>query len=209
MGSREWVLRQGSAKEPIRCAIFISGSGSGMVAMIRYQQANPSCGHETSLVISDRPEAKGLDRATALGVESVCVPLPSEISDSNQKRAIHEKRILELLAESNIELVLLSGYMRLMSPSFVEQWAPYLINIHPSLLPAFPGAHAHRDVLMSGVHVSGCTVHHVDAGMDTGEILGQCRVPVFSDDDESSLAERVKIEEHRLYPTVIDYLVKQ
>ena len=208
MGSREWVLRHGSAKHPIRCAIFISGSGSGMEAMIRYQQANPSCGHETSLVISDRPEAKGLDRATALGVESLCVPLPSEISDLNRKRVIHEKLILELLAESNIELVLLSGYMRLVSASFVEQWAPYLINIHPSLLPAFPGAHAHRDVLMAGVRVSGCTVHHVDAGMDTGVILGQCRVPVFSDDDKSSLAERVKIEEHRLYPIIIDQLVK-
>lgn len=208
MGSREWVLRQGSANEPIRCAIFISGSGSGMEAMVRYQQANPSCGHVTSIVISDRPEAKGLVRATALGIESVCIPLSPETSDPIRRRLSHEKTILETLAKSNIELVLLSGYMRLVSPNFVEQWSPYLINIHPSLLPAFPGAHAHRDVLMSGVHVSGCTVHHVDAGMDTGEILGQCRVPVFSDDDEFSLAERVKIEEHRLYPTIIDHLVK-
>jgi formyltetrahydrofolate-dependent phosphoribosylglycinamide formyltransferase len=209
MGSREWELRRGSAKDPIRCAIFISGSGSGMEAMVRYQQANPSCGHKTGLVFSDRPDARGLERAAALGIDSVCIPLSTEISDPNQRRLSHEKLILTLLAESNIDLVLLSGYMRLVSPSFVEQWAPYLINIHPSLLPAFPGAHAHRDVLMSGVHVSGCTVHHVDAGMDTGEILGQCRVPVFSDDDESSLAERVKIEEHRLYPTIIDQLVKQ
>jgi len=98
--------------------------------------------------------------------------------------------------------------MRLVSPRFVEKWAPYLINIHPSLLPAFPGAHAHRDVINSGVSVSGCTIHHVDAGMDTGEILGQCRVPVFSDDDEHSLAQRVKYEEHRLYPKIIDQLVK-
>lgn len=177
--------------------------------MIRYQQANPSCGHETYLVVSDRSEARGLERATALGIDSVCIPLPADIPDPDQRRLSHEKRILELLTESNIELVLLSGYMRLMSPDFVEKWSPYLINIHPSLLPAFPGAHAHRDVIKSGVRVSGCTVHHVDAGMDTGKIIGQCKVPVFSDDDESTLAERVKIEEHRLYPSIIDQLVNQ
>ena len=177
--------------------------------MIRYQQANPSCGHETYLVVSDRSEARGLERATALGIDSVCIPLPADIPDPDQRRLSHEKRILELLTESNIELVLLSGYMRLMSPDFVEKWSPYLINIHPSLLPAFPGAHAHRDVIKSGVRVSGCTVHHVDAGMDTGKIIGQCKVPIFSDDDESTLAERVKIEEHRLYPSIIDQLVNQ
>ena len=98
--------------------------------------------------------------------------------------------------------------MRLISPDFVQQWTPRIINIHPSLLPAFPGAHAHRDVLAAGVKVSGCTVHYVDAGMDTGEILGQRRVPVFSSDNESTLSERVKIEEHLLYPQIINQIVK-
>jgi phosphoribosylglycinamide formyltransferase-1 len=111
------------------------------------------------------------------------------------------------LEEYEVELILLSGYMRLVSASFVDRWAPRIINIHPSLLPAFPGTHAHRDVLAAGVEVSGCTVHYVDAGMDSGEILGQRKVPVFSDDDEASLAERVKIEEHQLYPEVIDRIV--
>jgi len=208
MGSSQWALRRGSAQEPIRCAIFISGSGSGMEAMIRHQQVNPACGHQTVLVISDRPDVKGLERAEALGVESMCVPLPRDEEDANQRRLSHENNIQQLLEASTVELVLLSGYMRLVSPRFVEKWAPYLINIHPSLLPAFPGAHAHRDVINSGVSVSGCTIHHVDAGMDTGEILGQCRVPVFSDDDEHSLAQRVKYEEHRLYPKIIDQLVK-
>ena len=111
------------------------------------------------------------------------------------------------MEEHQIELILLSGYMRLVSANFVDQWASRIINIHPSLLPAFPGAHAHRDVLAAGVEVSGCTVHYVDAGMDSGEILGQRRVPVFSDDDESTLADRVKTEEHYLYPEVINRIV--
>jgi phosphoribosylglycinamide formyltransferase-1 len=84
-----------------------------------------------------------------------------------------------------------------------------MLNIHPSLLPAFPGAHAHKDVLTSGVSVSGCTVHHVDEGMDSGKVLAQRRVPVFPDDTESSLAMRVRIEEHTLYPDVVDHLIRQ
>ncbi len=94
--------------------------------------------------------------------------------------------------------------MRLLSPDFVERYFPKIINIHPSLLPAFPGKDAHTDVLASGVRVSGCTVHVVDAGMDTGPILAQRRVPVFSTDTRSQLAKRVQVEEHRLYPEVID-----
>ena len=94
--------------------------------------------------------------------------------------------------------------MRILSTDFVSKYYPKIINIHPSLLPAFPGADAHSDVLSSGVHVSGCTVHVVDSGVDSGTILGQCRVPVFIDDSRSTLAKRVQIEEHRLYPSVID-----
>ena len=94
--------------------------------------------------------------------------------------------------------------MRILSADFVSKYYPKIINIHPSLLPAFPGADAHSDVLSSGVHVSGCTVHVVDSGVDSGTILGQCRVPVFIDDSRSTLAKRVQIEEHRLYPSVID-----
>jgi phosphoribosylglycinamide formyltransferase-1 len=99
--------------------------------------------------------------------------------------------------------------MRLLTPYLVGQWAPNLLNIHPSILPAFPGAHAHRDAIASGVKVSGCTVHMVDEGMDTGAILAQRRVPVFPNDTESSLAARVRIEEHLLYPQVVDAFILQ
>ncbi len=201
-------LRKGTPSDPIRCALFISGSGSGMEAMVRYQQTHPDCAHKTVLVFSDKSNAKGLEKASSLGVKSACVQLPPMRTNQDERRLEHEQLIHPLLAEHDVELILLSGYMRLVSPQFVQQWTPRIVNIHPSLLPAFPGAHAHRDVLAAGAKVSGCTVHYVDAGMDTGEILGQRRVPVFPGDNESTLAERVKIEEHLLYPQIIDQIVK-
>jgi len=196
-------LRTGSVSDPIRCAVLISGSGSGMQAMVTHQQIHPECGHRTVVVLSDQPDASGLAKAEHLGIPAHCIALPEE-ADRTLRRHQHEQQIQHLLEEYEVELILLSGYMRLVTAELVEQWPARIINIHPSLLPLFPGAHAHRDVLAAGVEVSGCTVHYVDAGMDSGEILGQRRVPVFSDDEESSLAERVKIEEHQLYPEVID-----
>ena len=199
-------LRHGTASHPVRCAILISGSGSGMEAMLEHQQNDPTCGHTTVVVISDRSEASGVLKARNRDIEARCIQLPTSY-EGHERRLKHESLIQELLEEFDVELILLSGYMRLKSSQFVELWAPRIINIHPSLLPAFPGAHAHRDVLASGVNVSGCTVHFVDSGMDTGQIIAQRRVPVFPDDSESSLGERIKIEEHRLYPMVIDQLV--
>ena len=105
-----------------------------------------------------------------------------------------------------MELVVLSGYMRILTPSFVGKWKGRLVNVHPSLLPDFPGAHAHRDALSAGANITGCTVHLVDEGVDTGPILAQREVPVMADDDVTSLQERVKIAEHILYPEVIDLL---
>ena len=207
MSRQNWTLRQGSSADPIRCAVFISGSGSGMEAMLTHQKSNIHCGHTTAVVISDRHDALGLEKARNFGIPAKTVPVPSD-TNREERRRLHEHSIQSLLEEMEVELILLSGYMRLLSASFVERWAPYLLNIHPSLLPAFPGAHAHRDVLASSVDVSGCTVHFVDAGMDTGAIIAQRRVPVFSDDDEHSLAARVRLEEHQLYPEVVDRLVK-
>ena len=209
MGGAPSEQRPSTVVKPVRCAILISGSGSGMEAIIHHQQSNPGCGHETVLVIADRPDAKGLERASSLGIESRCIPLPSDHEDPTNRRVAHEKIVHEHLLAANVDLVLLSGYMRLLTPYLVGQWAPNLLNIHPSILPAFPGAHAHRDALASGVKVSGCTVHMVDEGMDTGAILAQRRVPVFPDDTESSLAARVRIEEHLLYPQVVDAFILQ
>lgn len=208
MGAATPKLRQPTKSRPIRCAILISGSGSGMKAMIQHQKTHPSCSHETVLVISDQHGAKGLERASSLGIEAICIPLPQH-EDRDERRLQHEVMVNEALQSKGVELVLLSGYMRLLTPYLVSRWAPHLLNIHPSLLPAFPGAHAHKDVLASGVSVSGCTVHHVDEGMDSGKILAQRRVPVFPGDTESSLASRVRIEEHTLYPYVVDHFIQQ
>ena len=133
------------------------------------------------------------------------MPLP-DIEDKTERRLNHDLQISNCLKEYDIELIILSGYMRLLSGQFVENWDMKILNIHPSLLPKFPGAHAHKDVLSAGVKISGCSVHYVDAGMDTGQIIAQRKVPVFSDDTIETLSQRVKIEEHILYPQVIDLL---
>ena len=203
--AEDWKLpRIGTNEDPLRLAVFISGSGSGMEALIRHQQDN-DCLHETSLVISDREEATGLSKAQAMGIEAIAVPLP-DISDKIERREAHEKEVTKFLLEYDIEVIILSGYMRILNPSFVKPWAGRILNIHPSLLPEFPGAHAHRDVIAAGSTKSGCTVHFVDSGMDTGPIIDQAEVEVSPDDDEDSLAEKVKRLEHVLYPSVIDKL---
>ncbi len=198
-----WILpRRGAVEDPLRLAVLISGSGSGMEALIRHQQ-NKDCLHVTNVVISDRADADGLSKAEALGVTAVAVPLP-DIEDREERRLAHEREVSEVLSDYGVEAVILSGYMRLLTPSFVKPWAGRILNIHPSLLPDFPGAHAHRDVIAAGVEKSGCTVHFVDSGMDTGPIIAQAEVEISPDDDENSLAEKVKQKEHILYPSVID-----
>jgi len=203
--AEDWKLpRIGTSGDPLRLAILISGSGSGMEALIRHQQAN-ECFHTTSVVISDREGIAGLEKAEALGVTAFAVPLP-ELTDKTERRLNHEKRISEILSRYDIELIILSGYMRILTPAFVKPWAGRILNIHPSLLPDFPGAHAHRDVIAAKVSKSGCTVHFVDSGMDTGPIIAQEEVDVDPFDDEKSLAEKIKSKEHLLFPAVIDQI---
>jgi len=131
--------------------------------------------------------------------------LPTDLP-APDRRLVHEEIIERKLQSSNVELVVLNGYMRILTPSFVGKWKGRIVNVHPSLLPDFPGAHAHRDVLSAGVPITGCTVHLVDEGVDTGPILAQMEVPVMAGDDVTSLQERVKQVEHTLYPRVIDLL---
>ena len=197
--------RTGSEKQPLRCAILISGSGTGMQALLRHQKSKQHCNHQTLLVISNNPDAGGIKIAEALEIPVKVLLLP-DIEDKTERRLNHELQISNCLKEYDIELIILSGYMRLLSGQFVENWDMKILNIHPSLLPKFPGAHAHKDVLSAGVKISGCSVHYVDAGMDTGQIIAQRKVPVFSDDTIETLSQRVKIEEHILYPQVIDLL---
>jgi phosphoribosylglycinamide formyltransferase-1 len=197
--------RTGSRQQPLRCAVFISGSGTGMEALVKYQNLKADCSHQTSLVISNISDAGGIVIARDFGIPVEVFSLP-DIEDKVERRLIHEKEITKCLEDYDIELIILSGYMRLLSEEFVERWHMQIINIHPSLLPEFPGAHAHQDVLSSGVKMSGCSVHYVDAGMDTGQIIAQRKVPVFKDDTVETLSQRVKVEEHILYPMVIDQL---
>ena len=197
--------RTATIDAPLRCAVFVSGSGSGMEALV-HAQRNGRLPHETVVVVSDKSAALGLERAERLGVPAVVV----EHVDNGRRltRDEHEIKLLTALEEYDVELIVLSGYMRLLSSTFLKHWPHRVVNIHPSLLPLFPGAHAHRDVLESGVSVSGCTVHMVDEGMDSGARLAQCPVPVFSDDTEATLAARIKIEEHRLYPMVLTWIAE-
>ena len=194
--------RVATPSNPLRCAILISGSGSGMQAMLEHQQ-NPNCNHVTTVVVSNKPAVAGIQRAQSFDIPVEVVELSLTLQGS-ERRLAHEIPIEQVLQDYDVELVILSGYMRLLSAEFVGRWESKIINIHPSLLPDFPGAHAHRDVIAAGVKKSGCTVHYVDAGMDSGEIIAQCEVEVADDDSEKTLALKVKQFEHILYPLVID-----
>ena len=175
-----------------------------MEALLRHQE-HAECRHTTNVVISDRIGVAGLLKAQNMDVTAVVVPLP-EIDDEIQRRLIHEEEVNQVLADHGVEVVILSGYMRLLTPSFVKPWIGRLLNIHPSLLPKYPGAHAHRDVIAAGETSSGCTVHFVDSGMDSGPILAQEVVEVLPGDNIESLGKKVKSKEHLLYPSVIDRL---
>jgi phosphoribosylglycinamide formyltransferase-1 len=204
MGGIRLLDREGSPPQPIRIAVFFSGSGTGMNALLKHQSGT-GCAHTTVVCVTDKEEAKGIEFAKQndipLIIEPIDVNLPQE-----ERRREQEMRVEQAMLEYDVDLIVLSGYMRLLTPQFVDIFYPRIVNIHPSLLPAFPGADAHTSVLASGTLVSGCTVHVVDAGMDTGTILAQRRVPVFDNDTRSHLAKRVQIEEHRIYPKVIDLI---
>jgi phosphoribosylglycinamide formyltransferase-1 len=175
-----------------------------MNALFQHQE-NQSCTHKTVLSITNKSDAGGIMFANERGIP-VEIETVDPILAKQERRIEQERRIMKHLEQYSVEVIILSGYMRILSEEFVSAYYPKIINIHPSLLPAFPGADAHSDVLSSQVRVSGCTVHVVDSGMDSGTILGQSRVPVFTGDSRASLAKRVQIEEHRLYPEIIDLI---
>ena len=190
--------RVANSNNPLRLAVFISGSGSGMAALLSHQQSS-NCAHSTELVVSNIQEVGGLQLAETFGVSTEVVELIP-----GMERTKHEDLILEVLEKYEIEAIILSGYMRILSSSFVEKWEGRILNIHPSLLPNFPGAHAHRDALKAGAEKSGCTVHFVDSGVDSGLIIAQSEVKILPEDDIKTLQNRIKKLEHTLYPVVID-----
>ena len=201
--SDEYVLpRKATPDSPLRLAVMISGGGSGLRALLKHQQEADRA-HITTLVIADSESAGGLKHATDAGIESFSVPLPQELRGAERRKA-HEEQIIRIIESKDIEMVVLSGYMRILTSFFVSRWKGRLVNIHPSLLPNFPGVHAQRDALEAGVKVSGCTVHFVDEGADSGPIIEQREVPVLESDTIDTLTDRIKQAEHELYPKVLD-----
>jgi formyltetrahydrofolate-dependent phosphoribosylglycinamide formyltransferase len=178
--------------------VLISGRGSNMVALLRAAAA-PDYPADIVAVLSNRPDAPGLALAAAAGVAAVAI----DSRPYGRDRAAHEAALHAALLARDVRLVCLAGYMRLLTPFFVEAWAGRLLNIHPSLLPAFPGLDTHARALAAGVKLHGCTVHWVTQGMDAGPIVAQAAVPVLPGDDEDAVAARVLAQEHVLYPLAL------
>ena len=153
---------------------------------------------EIAVVLADKPDAFALERAEKAGIRAVCIN-----RREYDGREPFEQALIDELEKAGVTLVVLAGFMRILTPLFVRRFAGRIMNIHPALLPSFPGAHAHRDVLAYGVKVSGCTVHFVDEGTDSGPIILQAAVPVLEDDTEETLGARVLEQEHIIYPKAV------
>ena len=181
-----------------RTAILISGRGSNMEALIAAAR-HPAFPAEITMVLSNRPDAAGLATARAMGIRTEAI----DQRDFNRDRAAHEAAINHVLSSAAVEVVCLAGYMRLLTPLLVNAWQGRMLNIHPSLLPSFPGLNTHARVLSAGVKLHGCTVHIVTQEMDAGPILAQAAVPVLPGDTEDELAKRVLRQEHAIYPAAL------
>ncbi|MCX7717606.1 MAG: phosphoribosylglycinamide formyltransferase [Candidatus Sumerlaeaceae bacterium] len=183
-----------SADEIIPVGVMLSGRGSNFEALLRkqcdgyFQRARIVC------VVSDNPDARGLVTAKANGIPAYAIA-----PHAHPGKAAYENAVLQILLQHGVSLVVLAGYMRIVGRVLLDHFPGRILNIHPSLLPSFPGLHAQRQAIEHGVRFSGCTVHFVDAGMDTGPIIGQRVVPVLPDDTEDTLSERILAQEHELY----------
>lgn len=182
----------------IKVAVLISGRGSNMEALVRAAQA-ADCPFAISLVLANRPDAGGLATAQAAGIEALCV----DQKPFGKDREAHERAIDAALRARDIQVIALAGYMRILTPFLVDAWEGRMLNIHPSLLPSYPGLDTHARALAAHETEAGCTVHLVTAGVDEGPILGQARVSILPADDESSLSRRVLEQEHSLYPATL------
>jgi phosphoribosylglycinamide formyltransferase-1 len=176
-----------------RVGILVSGRGSNMAALVDGMRS----GHiaaDPAVVIANVPEAPALRRAQEWGI-------PTEVVDHRvvKPRDTHERKVADILRAQRVDLVCLAGYMRLLSPYLVSEFPNRILNVHPALLPAFPGLDAQRQALEAGVKITGCTVHFVDEQCDHGPIVLQAAVPVIEDDDVASLSARILVEEHRIY----------
>jgi phosphoribosylglycinamide formyltransferase-1 len=195
----------------IRLGVLASGGGTNLQALLDACAAR-RIDAEVALVLSNLPGAGALERAARAGVALACVP-----SKGVADRAAYDEVLLARLREARVDLVCLAGYMRLVTPAFLRAFGPSpgsrgcprVVNIHPALLPAFPGLHGPRQALAAGVKISGCTVHFVDEGTDTGPVIAQAAVPVLDGDTEATLAARILEQEHRLYPQAIQWIAER
>jgi len=181
-----------------KLGILLSGRGSNFLAIANNIAIGKLTGCEIAVVISNKADAPGLDAARRLGLKAVA------IEANGRKRAEHDEEIVATLRAHNVDLVCLAGYMRLLSPQFVQAFPQRILNIHPSLLPAFPGLDAQQQALDYGVQVAGCTVHFVDEQLDHGVIILQKSVPVLEADDAHTLSERILEQEHIAYSEAIE-----
>ena len=185
-----------------RCVVLISGRGSNLSAILKAAAA-PDYPAEIVAVISNKADAKGLMLAQEAGVATEVVP-----SLGVTDREVYDQALLAAIDRHEPDLVILAGFMRILTPNFVSHYANRMINIHPSLLPSFTGMHTHQRALDAGVHVHGCTVHFVTAELDHGPMIAQAAVPVYADDDAAKLAARVLKEEHRIYPAAVRWFAE-
>jgi phosphoribosylglycinamide formyltransferase-1 len=185
-----------------RLGILLSGRGSNFEAIADNVQRG-RLDAEIAVVISNRPEARGLELARSRGLAALALP------SQGIARQQYDGRMLAELQRHRVDLVCLAGFMRLLSPEFCRAFPLRTVNIHPSLLPAFPGLHAQRQALEHGAKVSGCTVHFVDQDLDAGPIILQAAVPVLDDDTEDTLAARILVEEHRIYSQAIALVLSE
>ncbi len=184
-------------RHKLRIGVLISGSGTNLQAIIDRCEAGDIDG-SVVCVISNKAAAFGLERATRHGIPAIHVD-----HRSYPDRSAYDSTLVETLRKHAVDLVVLAGFMRIVTPTLLDAFPNRVMNIHPALLPSFPGLDAQRQALEYGVKVSGCTVHFVDAGTDTGPIILQSTVPVLEDDTEESLSQRIHAEEHKLYPAAI------
>jgi phosphoribosylglycinamide formyltransferase-1 len=182
---------------PHRIGVLLSGRGSNFEALADRIAAGHLPDAEIALVISNREDAPGIGRAALRGIPSKVIP------SKGLQREAYDKLVVAELKRAGVELVCLAGFMRLLSPYFVASFPQRILNIHPSLLPSFPGLEAQRQALEYGVKFSGCTVHLVDENLDAGPILAQAIVPVLDDDTDATLSARILAEEHRIYTDAV------
>jgi phosphoribosylglycinamide formyltransferase-1 len=182
--------------------ILLSGRGSNFIAIADSIEAGRIADARIALVISNKEEAPGVATARQLGIKALIIP------SKGRKREEHDREIVDALKQHSVDLVCLAGYMRLLSPWFVQQFPRRILNIHPSLLPAFPGLEAQEQAFAYGVKVSGCTVHFVDEELDHGPIIVQKTVSVFDTDDEQALAARILEQEHLAYTEAINIVLR-